>query len=67
MRVLKTSYLFHVPACERLVVREDDGVVLGVGLVRPRGHPRIVPRHIRAEPKVQIVELEFLILARNQH
>ena len=67
MRVLKTSYLFHVPACERLVVREDDGVVLGVGLVRARGHPSLVSRHIWAEPEVQIVELEFLILARNQH
>ena len=52
VRVLETSYPFHVPARERLVVREDDGVVLGVGLVRARRHPSLVRRHLRAEPEV---------------
>ena len=59
VRVLQISYPFHVPARERLVVREDDGVVLGVGLVRARRHPRVVPRHLRAESEVQNIDLEF--------
>ena len=45
-----SSYLFHVPAREGLVVREDDGVVLGVGLVRARRHPSLVLGHLGAEP-----------------
>mmetsp|Transcript_56409 Transcript_56409/g.167906 ORF Transcript_56409/g.167906 Transcript_56409/m.167906 type:complete len:307 (+) Transcript_56409:1049-1969(+) len=40
-----------LPACERLVMREDDGVGLGIGLVRPILHPPVVVRRARVEAR----------------
>jgi hypothetical protein len=40
----------HVPACQRLIVHEDHGVVLGVRLVGPRVHPARLLARLRAKP-----------------